>query len=492
MVADRLAPRELLGELPARRRADRRRQAARAAGRPQQEEINRVIVERALAGKRVVRFKGGDNFVFGRGYEEVLACREAGVPVTVIPGLSSPLAVPARRRHPGHPPRRRPRVHGDLRPPAARAPRVAGRLGRGGRPARHRRADDGGARTPPRSPTALVAGGRDRGHPGRRGRATARCRRSGRCCPRWATLGRGPRGPASVRPPAIIVVGEVVRGGASASTSALMADPASRSPTPPTRGSPTTATCATSQLRKHLEAEHGLFLAEGEKVVRRAVEAGFTAAVVPDGAALARRAGRRARHHATRPATWSREALAEEVTGFHVHRGALASLERRPLPAGRRGARRRPVGAGARGHRRPHQRRRDLPLRRRARLRRGAAGAAVRRPALPALGQGGAWARCSRCRGPGSPTGTTRCRTLSAAGLHHRRAHPRRRRRRRSRRRSPGWTGWRWCSAPRGTGSRRAGSGPPTGGRSSRCATGIDSLNVAAATAVACYVTARR
>ena len=59
-----------------------------------QEEINRVIVDRALAGKRVVRFKGGDNFVFGRGYEEVLACREAGVPVTVIPGLSSPIAVP--------------------------------------------------------------------------------------------------------------------------------------------------------------------------------------------------------------------------------------------------------------------------------------------------------------------------------------------------------------------------------------------------------------
>jgi len=61
----------------------------------QQAEINRVIVERALAGKRVVRFKGGDNFVFGRGYEEIIACREAGVPVTVIPGLTSPVAVPA-------------------------------------------------------------------------------------------------------------------------------------------------------------------------------------------------------------------------------------------------------------------------------------------------------------------------------------------------------------------------------------------------------------
>lgn len=93
VVADRLAPRELLGELPADveiidvAKLPRGRSA-------QQEEINRVIVERALAGQRVVRFKGGDNFVFGRGFEEVLACRDAGVPVTVIPGLTSPIAVP--------------------------------------------------------------------------------------------------------------------------------------------------------------------------------------------------------------------------------------------------------------------------------------------------------------------------------------------------------------------------------------------------------------
>ena len=93
VVADRLAPRELLGELPSDvelidvTKLPRGRSA-------QQEEINRVIVERALAGKRVVRFKGGDSFVFGRGYEEVLACREAGVPVTVIPGLTSPVSVP--------------------------------------------------------------------------------------------------------------------------------------------------------------------------------------------------------------------------------------------------------------------------------------------------------------------------------------------------------------------------------------------------------------
>ena len=60
-----------------------------------QAEINRILIDRARAGKRVVRFKGGDSFVFGRGFEELVACREAGVPVTVVPGLSSALAVPA-------------------------------------------------------------------------------------------------------------------------------------------------------------------------------------------------------------------------------------------------------------------------------------------------------------------------------------------------------------------------------------------------------------
>ncbi|RHW25593.1 uroporphyrinogen-III C-methyltransferase [Nocardioides immobilis] len=94
VVADRLAPRELLGDLPAD--VELVDVAKLPRGRSaQQAEINRVIVERALAGKRVVRFKGGDNFVFGRGYEEIIACREAGVPVTVIPGLTSPVAVPA-------------------------------------------------------------------------------------------------------------------------------------------------------------------------------------------------------------------------------------------------------------------------------------------------------------------------------------------------------------------------------------------------------------
>src|SRR4051794_36268747 len=93
VVADRLAPRELLGELSADTELIDVAKLPRGRS-AQQAEINRVIVDRALAGKRVARFKGGDSFVFGRGYEEVIACREAGVPVTVIPGVSSPLAVP--------------------------------------------------------------------------------------------------------------------------------------------------------------------------------------------------------------------------------------------------------------------------------------------------------------------------------------------------------------------------------------------------------------
>jgi uroporphyrin-III C-methyltransferase/precorrin-2 dehydrogenase/sirohydrochlorin ferrochelatase len=94
VVADRLAPRDVLGELPSTTELVDVAKIPR--GRfTAQEAINDLIVARALDGQRVVRFKGGDPFVFGRGYEEVLACRAAGVPVTVIPGLTSPVAVPA-------------------------------------------------------------------------------------------------------------------------------------------------------------------------------------------------------------------------------------------------------------------------------------------------------------------------------------------------------------------------------------------------------------
>jgi len=86
------------------------------------------------------------------------------------------------------------------------------------------------------------------------------------------------------------------------------------------------------QLRQHLEAQHGLFLAEGEKVVRRAVEAGHPVRSF----LMARRwlTGLADVLESTdAPCYVVSEELAEQVTGFHVHRGALASLERRPLRA---------------------------------------------------------------------------------------------------------------------------------------------------------------
>jgi uroporphyrin-III C-methyltransferase/precorrin-2 dehydrogenase/sirohydrochlorin ferrochelatase len=59
-----------------------------------QEQINALLVEHALAGRRVVRLKGGDPFVFGRGMEELEACVAAGIAVEVIPGVTSAIGVP--------------------------------------------------------------------------------------------------------------------------------------------------------------------------------------------------------------------------------------------------------------------------------------------------------------------------------------------------------------------------------------------------------------
>lgn len=61
----------------------------------EQDEIEHLLVERALAGRTVIRLKGGDPFLFGRGGEELEAVRQAGIEVEVVPGISSALAVPA-------------------------------------------------------------------------------------------------------------------------------------------------------------------------------------------------------------------------------------------------------------------------------------------------------------------------------------------------------------------------------------------------------------
>lgn len=204
VVADRLAPRELLDELAPDvelidvAKLPRGRSAA-------QEFINEVIVERARAGKRVVRFKGGDSYVFGRGFEEAMACAEAGVPFTVIPGVTSAISVPALAGIPvthrgvaheftvisGHLPPDDPeslvewdgvaRLRGTvvLLMAVQNLPAIAARLVAGGRD--------------PGTPVAVVADG---------SMPTQRTV--------WTRLGEVESDIADVRPPAIVVIGDVV------------------------------------------------------------------------------------------------------------------------------------------------------------------------------------------------------------------------------------------------------------------------------------------
>ncbi len=93
VIADRLGPRDLLDELPPHV------EVIDAAKIPYgrymaQEAINNALIEHAKAGKAVVRLKGGDPFVFGRGMEEAQALAEAGIAYTVVPGVSSSISVP--------------------------------------------------------------------------------------------------------------------------------------------------------------------------------------------------------------------------------------------------------------------------------------------------------------------------------------------------------------------------------------------------------------
>lgn len=94
VVVDRLAPQALWRKLPLGIEIIK---VGKAPGEHSatQSEINEVIVDRALSGKRVVRIKGGDSFVLGRGGEEAQACVAAGIPVEVVPGITSSIAVPA-------------------------------------------------------------------------------------------------------------------------------------------------------------------------------------------------------------------------------------------------------------------------------------------------------------------------------------------------------------------------------------------------------------
>jgi uroporphyrin-III C-methyltransferase/precorrin-2 dehydrogenase/sirohydrochlorin ferrochelatase len=94
VVADHLAPRDLIAELSPHVEVIDVSKHPRGRSAVQQ-QINELLIDRARKGKRVVRLKGGDGYVFGRGFEEVLALREAGIAVRSIPGLTSPVAVPA-------------------------------------------------------------------------------------------------------------------------------------------------------------------------------------------------------------------------------------------------------------------------------------------------------------------------------------------------------------------------------------------------------------
>jgi uroporphyrin-III C-methyltransferase/precorrin-2 dehydrogenase/sirohydrochlorin ferrochelatase len=98
VLTDRLAPRSLLDEL--RDDVEIIDAGKIPYGRAMaQEHINAALVSHARAGRFVARLKGGDPFVFGRGAEEVLACLRAGVPVTVVPGVTSAVGVPASAFH---------------------------------------------------------------------------------------------------------------------------------------------------------------------------------------------------------------------------------------------------------------------------------------------------------------------------------------------------------------------------------------------------------
>ncbi len=94
VIADHLAPQSVLALLPTEVLVIDASKLPQGRSMAQQ-QINELLVEHARAGRRVVRLKGGDPYVFGRGMEEVQACAAAGFRVEVVPGVTSAVAVPA-------------------------------------------------------------------------------------------------------------------------------------------------------------------------------------------------------------------------------------------------------------------------------------------------------------------------------------------------------------------------------------------------------------
>jgi len=216
VVVDRLGPLPLLDELPAQVRVV---DASKIPGgrRLAQEAINEVLVEEARAGRFVVRLKGGDPFVYGRGMEELQACVDAGVAVEVVPGVTSAVAVPGAAWIPvthrgvaqaftvvsGHVPPGDPRSTIDWR----------GLAGAGGTLVLLM-----AVATWPAIAEALVRHGRDPGQPAA-ALQDGTLRSSTVVAGTIGTLAKA-MSAAGVRPPAVIVVGDVVRLGLDAADAA--------------------------------------------------------------------------------------------------------------------------------------------------------------------------------------------------------------------------------------------------------------------------------